>query len=36
METFSEDAFEFREDRIEGSDKGAGLGVMGGLGDLMA
>ena len=31
MVTFSEDAFEFREARIVGDDKGAGVGVMGGL-----
>ena len=32
METSSEDAPEFREARIVGGDKKAGVGVMGGLG----
>ena len=31
METFSENAFEFREARIVVGDKGAGVLVMGGL-----
>ena len=31
VETFSKDAFEFREARIVGGDKEAGVGVMGGL-----
>ena len=31
METFTEDTFEFWEARILGGDKGAGVGVMGGL-----
>ena len=31
METFSEDAFEFREARIVGGDKEAEVGVMDGL-----
>ena len=35
METFSEDVFEFREARLIGGDKGAGVGVIDGLGDLM-
>ena len=35
MET-SEDALQFREAKILGGEKGAGGGVMGGLGELMA
>ena len=31
METFTEDTLEFRKARIVGGDKGAGVGVMGGL-----
>ena len=31
METFSKDVFEFREARIVYGNKGAGVGVMGGL-----
>jgi hypothetical protein len=31
VETFSEDAFEFREAWIVGLNKGAGVGVMGGF-----
>jgi hypothetical protein len=31
VETFSDDAFEFREVSIVGDDKGAGVRVMGGL-----
>ena len=31
MKTFSEDTFEFREARIVGGDRGAGVGIMRGL-----
>ena len=31
METFTEDAFEFRKARVVGGDEGAMVGVMGGL-----
>ena len=33
MKTFSDDAYEFREARIVDGDKGAGGGVIGGLGE---